>query len=591
MQHRNKNQGLQLQYLIDFLESNRIEKSKIYDQLKCSIEEAKILKQMTQNYVQGSIEVVVSEVLISLFGEKDYLHVKALPFVRNLLDQGWITHGSFVNLKIGEVSNIELLNSTVALSSTFLKLLEEGTLEVELPQIGEYTDHLEYLKDQFLRIEFYQQLGLSKQSLTQNSASSNRIKSKLQQLESRIEERVKATKIDIVVENIFKENELNQKEQIIFLALLKEEYAGEFESLRDMNTLVSLISFDDYEKIKNRALLEDGAKLIENEIIDYDEMLNGFGGVSRSFFIHEELLQKIMHPNKDKKTKKIKLDMLINEQDLFELVDPKTTLDDVVLTPKTRELLDNLLKQLDRNVVRLLREWGIKEKRNGIDAKIIFYGPPGTGKTMTALSLAKSMKKRVLSFDCSKILSKYVGESEQNVRKIFDTYRDLALKTKSEPVLLLNEADQFLSARSTDASGSAEKMHNQMQNIFLEQIEKFNGMLIATTNLLENIDSAFSRRFDYKIAFEKPTFSQRLDLWRKLLPETAVYEENFSIEELAKYKLSGGQIKLVLKNCALKVAVKEEPIFLMQDFIDTIERETKGVFGEEKSMGFLVTEK
>jgi SpoVK/Ycf46/Vps4 family AAA+-type ATPase len=591
MQHRNKNQGLQLQYLIDFLESNRIEKSKIYDQLKCSIEEAKILKQMTQNYVQGSIEVVVSEVLISLFGEKDYLHVKALPFVRNLLDQGWITHGSFVNLKIGEVSNIELLNSTVALSSTFLKLLEEGTLEVELPQIGEYTDHLEYLKDQFLRIEFYQQLGLSKQSLTQNSASSNRIKSKLQQLESRIEERVKATKIDIVVENIFKENELNQKEQIIFLALLKEEYAGEFESLRDMNTLVSLISFDDYEKIKNRALLEDGAKLIENEIIDYDEMLNGFGGVSRSFFIHEELLQKIMHPNKDKKAKKIKLDMLINEQDLFELVDPKTTLDDVVLTPKTRELLDNLLKQLDRNVVRLLREWGIKEKRNGIDAKIIFYGPPGTGKTMTALSLAKSMKKRVLSFDCSKILSKYVGESEQNVRKIFDTYRDLALKTKSEPVLLLNEADQFLSARSTDASGSAEKMHNQMQNIFLEQIEKFNGMLIATTNLLENIDSAFSRRFDYKIAFEKPTFSQRLDLWRKLLPETAVYEENFSIEELAKYKLSGGQIKLVLKNCALKVAVKEEPIFLMQDFIDTIERETKGVFGEEKSMGFLVTEK
>lgn len=591
MQHRNKNQGLQLQYLIDFLESNRIEKSKIYEQLKCSMEEAKILKQMTQNYVQGSIEVVVSEVLISLFGEKDYLHVKALPFVRNLLDQGWITHGSFVNLKIGEVSNIELLNSTVALSSTFLKLLEEGTLEVELPQIGEYTDHLEYLKDQFLRIEFYQQLGLSKQSLTQNSASSNRIKSKLQQLESRIEERVKATKIDIVVENIFKENELNQKEQIIFLALLKEEYAGEFESLRDMNTLVSLISFDDYEKIKNRALLEDGAKLIENEIIDYDEMLNGFGGVSRSFFIHEELLQKIMHPNKDKKAKKIKLDMLINEQDLFELVDPKTTLDDVVLTPKTRELLDNLLKQLDRNVVRLLREWGIKEKRNGIDAKIIFYGPPGTGKTMTALSLAKSMKKRVLSFDCSKILSKYVGESEQNVRKIFDTYRDLALKTKSEPVLLLNEADQFLSARSTDASGSAEKMHNQMQNIFLEQIEKFNGMLIATTNLLENIDSAFSRRFDYKIAFEKPTFTQRLELWRKLLPETAVYEENFSIEELAKYKLSGGQIKLVLKNCALKVAVKEEPIFLMQDFIDTIERETKGVFGEEKSMGFLVTEK
>lgn len=576
-----------MRYLIDFLEIKDIQKTQIFEHLKCELEEAKMLKKMTESYINGSVEVVVSELLVSIFGDKNFSHVKHLPLVKSLLDQGWITHGSFVNLKIGEVSNIELFNSTIALSSTFLKLLEEGTLEVDLPDITEYTDHLEYLKDQFLRIDLYQQVGLTKQNLTQNSISTSRLRSKIQELEIRIAERVKKTKIDIVVENIFKDNELSPKEQVIFLALLKEEYASEFDSLRDMNTLVSLISFDDYEKIKNRALLEEGSKLIENEIIDYDEMLNGFGGVSRSFYISEELLQKIMHPDKEKKTKKIKLDMLINEQDLFELVDPKTTLDDVVLTPKTRELLDNLLKQLDRNVVRLLREWGIKERRSGVDAKIIFYGPPGTGKTMTALSLAKSMKKRVLSFDCSKILSKYVGESEQNVRRIFDTYKDMAQKTKSEPVLLLNEADQFLSARSTEGGGSADKMHNQMQNIFLEQIEKFSGMLIATTNLLENIDSAFSRRFDYKIAFEKPTQKQRLELWRKLLPENAVYEENFSIEELSKYALSGGQIKLVLKNCALRVAVKEEPIFLMEDFIATIQREIKGVFGEEKSMGFV----
>jgi len=576
-----------LRYLIDFLEIKDIQKTQIFEHLKCELEEAKMLKKMTESYINGSVEVVVSELLVSIFGDKNFSHVKHLPLVKSLLDQGWITHGSFVNLKIGEVSNIELFNSTIALSSTFLKLLEEGTLEVDLPDITEYTDHLEYLKDQFLRIDLYQQVGLTKQNLTQNSISTSRLRSKIQELEIRIAERVKKTKIDIVVENIFKDNELSPKEQVIFLALLKEEYASEFDSLRDMNTLVSLISFDDYEKIKNRALLEEGSKLIENEIIDYDEMLNGFGGVSRSFYISEELLQKIMHPDKEKKSKKIKLDMLISEQDLFELVDPKTTLDDVVLTPKTRELLDNLLKQLDRNVVRLLREWGIKERRSGVDAKIIFYGPPGTGKTMTALSLAKSMKKRVLSFDCSKILSKYVGESEQNVRRIFDTYKDMAQKTKSEPVLLLNEADQFLSARSTEGGGSADKMHNQMQNIFLEQIEKFSGMLIATTNLLENIDSAFSRRFDYKIAFEKPTQKQRLELWRKLLPENAVYEENFSIEELSKYALSGGQIKLVLKNCALRVAVKEEPIFLMEDFIATIQREIKGVFGEEKSMGFV----
>jgi len=571
-----------LRYLVDFLETKDVKNSKVFEHLKSTVEEAIFLKEITKQYINGSVEIVVLDTLVALFGDKKYSHIKQLPLVKSLLDHGWITLGAFVNLKISETSNLELLNSTITLSGSFLKLLEDGSLDMELPEVVPYKDHLEYLKDQFLRIEIYQKLSLNKQ----NSVSISSLTSKLQLLESRISARVESSEIEIAIEKIFTDFELNQKEQVIFLALLKEEYASEFESLRDMNTLVNLISVDDYEKIKNRALLEEGSKLIEEEIIDYDEMLNGFGGVSRSFFISEELLQKIMHPNKDKKAKKIKLDMLIQDQELFELVDPKTTLDDVVLTPKTRELLDNLLKQVDRNVMKLLREWGVKERRGGIDAKIIFYGPPGTGKTMTAYSLAKSMKKRVLSFDCSKILSKYVGESEQNVRAIFDNFRDLALKTKSEPVLLLNEADQFLSARTTDGGSGADKMHNQMQNIFLEQIEKFNGVLIATTNLLETIDSAFSRRFDYKIAFEKPTLKQRVELWQKLLPESAVYEESFSIEELAKHELSGGQIKLVLKNCALRVAIKEEPIFCMEDFVNAIKREKAGVFGEKNSMGF-----
>jgi len=576
-----------LQYLVDFLESKTVQTSQIYEHLKCSIDEAKFLQMMTKEYVLGSVDMGVGEILIKLFGDKKYAHLQQLSLVKELIEQGWIVQNSFLSSKIMDVSNLELLNSTVTLSSAFLKLLEEGTLEVVLPDVTPYEDHLEYLKDQFFRIELYQKLSQTKHNATENSPSIGRLKNKLDLLESRIVERIKVTQNEIVVETIFKENELSPKEQLIFLALLKEEYAGEFESLRDMNTLISLISVDDYEKIKNRSLLEEGSKLIENLIIDYDEMLSTFGGVTRSFFISEEILQKIMHPNKEKKTKKIKLDMLIGEQELFELIDPKTNLDDVILHPKTKEVLDNLLKQIDKNVVKLLREWGIKERRSGIDAKIILYGPPGTGKTMTALSLAKSMKKRVLSFDCSKILSKYVGESEKNVRNIFDTYKELCKKTKSEPLLLLNEADQFLSARSTDSGASADKMHNQMQNIFLEQIERFDGLLIATTNLLETIDPAFSRRFDYKIAFEKPDFKQRIALWKKLLPENATYEEGLDIEKLASYPLTGGQIKVVLKNTALKVATKEKPLFTFEDFKLSIDRETKGAFGDAKSVGFM----
>ncbi len=206
---------------------------------------------------------------------------------------------------------------------------------------------------------------------------------------------------------------------------------------------------------------------------------------------------------------------------------------------------------------------------------------------MTAYSLAKSLKKKVLNFDCSKILSMYVGESEKNVRRIFDTYRDLSSKTKTFPVLLLNEADQFLSSRMTSSSGGADKMHNQMQNIFLEQIEKFDGILIATTNLLETIDPAFSRRFNYKIEFAKPSFEQRKLLWEKMLPDNATYEEGFDISKLAHYNLSGGQIEVIIKNCALQVAVMQKPVFTLKEFEKTIKSEISGAFGELKTMGFV----
>jgi len=576
-----------LKYLIDFIQNGDISSSSIFPHLKCTKDEALILKYMTKEYIEGVVDITVLDMLNATFGKENYKSLKYLYLVKNLMEQGWIIQANFLHVNLTEITNLELLNSTVSLSSAFLKILEEGSLELKLPDIEEYSDHLEYLKDQFSRIDLYQKLSGLKYNVTVDSPSINRIKNRLLELENRINEKIKVTTKEIVVESIFKEHGLNQKEQLIFLALLKEEYASEFESLRDMNTLINLISFDDYEKIKNRSLLEDGSRLIESMLIDYDEMLNSFGGVTRSFYISEDILQRIMHPNKQKKNKKIKLDMLIEEQELFELIDPKTTIDDVVLHPKTREVLDALLKQVNRDVLKLLKEWGIKSRGSGIDAKIIFYGPPGTGKTMTALSLAKSMKKRVLSFDCSKILSKYVGESEKNVRNIFDTYKELSLKTKSKPILLLNEADQFLSSRTTDSGSSADKMHNQMQNIFLEQIEKFDGVLIATTNLLETIDPAFSRRFDYKIEFAKPNYNQRLELWRRMLPENALYCENFQIEELAKFELTGGQIKVILKNTALRVAVKNEPIFELNDFIESIEREKRGSFDSSKAMGFM----
>ena len=576
-----------MKILVDFLENKNIENSLIFTHLKCSVIEGKILQSLVKKYVDGQDDVLVLEVLQELFSTDEYKHLENLKELKNLLELGWLHQQSFAPLKISDITPLELLNTAIGLTPTFLKLLQDGTLEVDLPDIKPYNDHLEYLQDQFFRIELYQKMSVIRQNTHEHSLGIDRILNKVQLLEKRILERIEQTKESLILDKFFKQKKMSALEEVIFIALLREEYSSTDASLREMNSLIELISVDEYERIKNRSLLEEGSHLLESGIIDYEEMLNPFGGISRAFYIVDEILQSIIHPQKNKKVRKLKLDALIEEQDTFELVESSTTLEDVVLNEKTSKTLNDLMKQLDKEVINRLVKWGIKEKKSGIDARIIFYGVAGTGKTMTAHSLAKSLKRQVLSFDCSKILSMYVGESEKNVRKIFDTFYELSEKTKTEPILLLNEADQFLGARSSGVTSGADQMHNQMQNIFLEQIENFKGMLIATTNLLENIDKAFSRRFNYKIEFKRPNEPQRVKLWELMLPSDAPFEENFNLKELATYSLTGGQINLIIKNTAYKVAVRETPIFTIKDFIQEINREKDANFDSEKAMGFL----
>ena len=577
-----------MQEVIDFLKAKNVEKTKFFNQLKCSLEEAKILQYLSKEYINGRDVLSTIDILGQFYSIEKYEHLEKLSLIKSLLEYGWLIQVAFDQVKLNEASKLELINSSVALSSAYLKMLESGNSEFVLPEIKNYSDHLEYLQDQFLKIDITQQLNIVKRNFDINSPSSNRLKNKLLLVENRIKDRINATTNKILIEEFFKEQGLDEQEKILFLALLKEEYSGGDGTLREMNYLLELISNDDYEKIKYRSLLEESSTLISKNLVDYDEVLTPFGGINRNFYIPDEVLYKISHPNKKGSTvSKIKLETIIKDQEMFELISAQKSLEDVVLNPKTKETLNNLLKQVDKSVINRLKAWGIKDKKRGIDAKIIFYGVAGTGKTITALALAKSLKKEVLSFDCSKILSMYIGESEKNVRNIFDKYNEIKEQTKTEPVLLLNEADQFLSSRASGGVSSSDKMHNQMQNIFLEQIERFDGILIATTNLLENLDKAFSRRFNYKIEFVKPNKAQRIDLWKKLIPVNLPLEENFDIEELAKYELTGGQIELVIKNTAYKIAVSDEPLFKVEDFKEQITKEQKGQFDSETKVGFF----
>ncbi|EHN8518231.1 ATP-binding protein [Campylobacter coli] len=567
--------------LKEFLSLKNIEESQIYKELKCAKNEALILRELCRNYVVSISSINAFTLLSTIFRNDKYLYLDALEDLKKLIERGFVNQNSsfFKSLENNKTQTLTLalLQSELSLSEYFLEFLEaKPRLNFEKQEA--YADYLEYLKDEFARIQLYERL-----SFIQKSAYNSEIKNQIKLYEKHIKERLKKSKFYNVLADIFKEYNLEHKEQIIFLALLKEEYALSNESSisREMNSLLSLISENDLERHKNKKLLQENAPLLN--LIEYDEYLNAFGDISKSFFIIDEILQRIIN-FEPKQSKKIKIESVLKDQDIFELIEPSTDINDIIMPENTKELLENILKQQDKKVLERLHSWGIKSNKN-IEAKIIFYGPAGTGKTMSALAMAKSMKKSVLSFDCSKILSKWVGESEQNVRKIFDTYKNIVQTCKQSPILLLNEADQFLSTRVDGSSGS-DKMHNQMQNIFLEQIERFSGVIIATTNFLESLDSAFSRRFDYKIEFKKPDFKDRLKIWEKFLPKKALFEKDFDINILSNYELSGAQILMVVKNTALKVAVSKDGVFKMQDFIESIQKELNSSFDKSKIVGF-----
>ncbi|EFP6752053.1 ATP-binding protein, partial [Campylobacter jejuni] len=566
-----------MEKLKNFLSLKNIEDTQIYKELKCAKNEALILRELCRNYVVSISSINAFTLLSTIFGNDKYLYLDALEDLKKLIERGFVNQNSsfFKSLENNKTQTLTLalLQSELSLSEYFLEFLEaKPRLNFEKQEA--YADYLEYLKDEFARIQLYERL-----SFIQKSAYNSEIKNQIKLYEKHIKERLKKSKFYNVLADIFKEYNLEHKEQIIFLALLKEEYALSNESSisREMNSLLSLISENDLERHKNKKLLQENAPLLN--LIEYDEYLNAFGDISKSFFIIDEILQRIIN-FEPKQSKKIKIESVLKDQDIFELIEPSTDINDIIMPENTKELLENILKQQDKKVLERLHSWGIKSNKN-IEAKIIFYGPAGTGKTMSALAMAKSMKKSVLSFDCSKILSKWVGESEQNVRKIFDTYKNIVQTCKQSPILLLNEADQFLSTRVDGNSGS-DKMHNQMQNIFLEQIERFSGVIIATTNFLESLDSAFSRRFDYKIEFKKPDFKDRLKIWEKFLPKKALFEKDFDINILSNYELSGAQILMVVKNTALKVAVSQDGVFKMQDFIESIQKELNSSFDKSK---------
>lgn len=211
--------------------------------------------------------------------------------------------------------------------------------------------------------------------------------------------------------------------------------------------------------------------------------------------------------------------------------------------PHVQSQIDRLTELLQpeqfKHVTERLSENGM---RKGFAC--LFYGSPGTGKTETVNQLARRTGRDVLMVDVTQIKSCWVGESEQNIKALFDRYRKCVKEMEVAPILLFNEADAVLGIRQEGAQKAVDKMENSIQNIILQEMETLEGIMIATTNLTCNLDKAFERRFIYKIEFERPTLEAKQQIWKTMIP--ALSDE--LARTLAKdYDLSGGQIENVAR--------------------------------------------
>lgn len=200
----------------------------------------------------------------------------------------------------------------------------------------------------------------------------------------------------------------------------------------------------------------------------------------------------------------------------------------------------------------------------------IFYGAPGTGKTETVYQLARCTGRDIMRVDVDKIKSCWVGESEKNIKALFDRYRSICKNSKLAPILLFNEADAVLGVRMEGAARAVDKMENSIQNIILQEMETLEGIMIATTNLTTNLDKAFERRFLYKIRFDKPTVKARTEIWQAMLKGLS----NEDAQILAsQFDLSGGEIENIARKHSVNAILSGNENLDIKKLIDICQRE------------------
>jgi hypothetical protein len=239
--------------------------------------------------------------------------------------------------------------------------------------------------------------------------------------------------------------------------------------------------------------------------------------------------------------------------------------DDLVLSQSTLEQireLENWILHHDE----LMYSWGMQRKLKP-GYRILFYGPPGTGKTLTATLLGKYTGKEVFRVDLSMIISKFIGETEKNLASLFDKAQN------KNWILFFDEADSIFGKR-TGVRDAHDKYANQEVSYLLQRIEDYPGLAILASNFKNNIDEAFTRRFNAMIYFPIPSPGERLTLWQHSFPESAILDSTVDLPAIAKkYELSGAHIINIVQYVCLQALSRNTQIIQMNDILLGVRRE------------------
>jgi AAA+ superfamily predicted ATPase len=302
------------------------------------------------------------------------------------------------------------------------------------------------------------------------------------------------------------------------------------------------IEFDDFDDLYERkwifrsikSSLQNGDNdLIEMKILEYATD-NGFANnecFHISFDAKEQMFPELNIKIKQSENKKgLILHDTIIAKELFYNKREQSQIEQLTSLLQAKNFA-NVQKRLENNGM-----------RKGFAC--LFYGAPGTGKTETVYQIARSTGRDILMVDISETKSCWFGESEKKIKAIFERYKAFVQTNETIPILLFNEADAIIGKRKDVGNSNVAQTENAIQNIILQEMENLEGIMIATTNLTQNLDAAFERRFLYKIEFGKPNVDAKKMIWLSMIPALSADE---AVELAAKYDFSGGQIENIAR--------------------------------------------